>query len=132
MKQLSVFLENKAGRINEVVRILAAAGINMTAFSIAETAEFGIMRLIVSDVELASKVLKEHHFAVSVTDVVCLECPNVAGGLSPVLELLARENVFIDYMYAFAQGESANVVIRPTDIAKCLEIFERNKLRIIQ
>lgn len=123
IKQLSVFIENKTGRINEVAQILGANGINMTAFSLAESLEFGILRLIVSDVELAVKVLKKAHFGVSITDVVCLSCPNAPGALSSILSCLAGENVFIEYMYAFSQGDTANVVIRPTDIDKCLEIL---------
>ncbi len=127
-KQLSVFLENKTGRINEVTRILGAAGINMTAFSIAETADFGILRVIVSDVDKAVAVLRENRYTVKLTDVVCLDCPNVPGALSGVLEHLAEENVFIEYMYAFSRGEIASVVIRPTDIARCVAILEKYHL----
>ncbi|MDR2936536.1 MAG: ACT domain-containing protein [Rikenellaceae bacterium] len=124
-KQLSVFLENKTGRINEVTRILGTAGINMTAFSIAETTDFGILRVIVSDIDKAVAVLRENHYTVRLTDVVCLDCPNVPGALSEVLEHLAGENVFIEYMYAFSRGEIASVVIRPTDIARCVAILEK-------
>lgn len=123
IQQLSVFIENKTGRINEVAQILGANGLNMTAFSLAESADFGILRLIVSDVDLAVKVLKETHFAVSLTDVVCLSCPNVPSALSQILGRLATENVFIEYMYAFSKGDTANVVIKPTDLDKCLAIL---------
>lgn len=123
IKQLSVFIENKTGRINEVTKMLGANGINMTAFSLAENAEFGILRLIVSDVDKAVKVLKDAHFGLSVTDVLCISCPNVPGSLAIILECLAKENIFIEYMYAFSQGDIANVVIRPTDNAKCVEVL---------
>lgn len=126
IKQLSVFIENKTGRINEVTRILAANGVNMTAFSLAESADFGILRLIVSDVELAVRVLKEAHFGISVTEVIGFSCPNSPGALSAVLERLARENIFIEYMYAFSQGDSANIIIRPTDMALCVQILDNN------
>ena len=126
VKQLSVFLENKIGRINDVVRVVAAAGINMTAFSIADNTDFGIMRVIVSDVDKAVKVLHEKGFVVNLTDVVCLDCPNVAGALAKILDLLADEDVFIEYMYAFSQGDTASVVIRPTDTARCLEILYKH------
>ncbi len=116
IKQLSVFIENRTGRINEVTRILEESGINMSAFSLAESADFGILRMIVSDVEGARKALKEAHFGVSTNDVLCITCPNRPGAMHRVLEVLARENVFIEYMYAFSEGEVANVVIRPTDI----------------
>ena len=124
IKQLSVFIENKTGRINEVTRILEEHGINMSAFSLAESADFGILRMIVSDVEGAKRVLKAAHFGVSVTDVICIVCPNVPGAMHRVLEVLAREQVFIEYMYAFSQGKTADVVIRPTDVARAAEILK--------
>ena len=119
IKQLSVFLENKSGRINEVTKALGEQGINMHAFSMAETTDFGILRLIVSDVDRAVEVLRAKNFAVILTDVVCISCPNVAGALAGILERLARHDVFIEYMYAFAQGDKANIVIRPTDLNEC-------------
>ena len=79
IKQLSVFLENKTGRINDVTKTLAKYDINMHAFSMAESTDFGILRLIVSDVEKAVEVLRAENFAVMLTDVVCISCPNVAG-----------------------------------------------------
>lgn len=124
IRQLSVFIENKLGRINEVTKILAANNINMTAFSLAESADFGVLRLIVSDVGKAAEVLKEARFGVSLTDVVALNLKNEAGALSKVMEHLAGQDVFIEYMYAFSQGDSANVVIRPTDVAKCVEALK--------
>ncbi len=127
-KQLSVFIENKTGRINDVTRILGANGINMTAFSIAENADFGIMRIVVSNVENAVKVLREAKFAVSLTDVVCLQCSNTPGSLAKILDALAVENVFIEYMYAFSQGEIASVVIRPTDIETCIKVLEAHNI----
>lgn len=131
IKQLSVFIENKTGRINDVTHILGDNGVNMTAFSLAENADFGILRMVVSDVELAVRVLKEAHFGVSVTDVVCFNCPNKPGALATVLEYLAKENIFIEYMYAFSEGETASVVIRPTDIDKCVEILTFYKCDIL-
>ena len=120
MKQLSVFLENKTGRINELSKTLGKAGINMLAFSMAETSDFGILRLIVSDVEKAVEVLRNGSFAVTVTEVVCINCPNVAGSLSGVLEELAKSDIFIEYMYAFSDGDSANVVILPNNLESCI------------
>lgn len=131
IKQLSVFIENKTGRINEVIQILGTNNINMTAFSLAENDGFGILRLIVSDVDLAVRVLKEAHFGVNVTNVICLRCGNVPGAMAKVLDLLAKEEVFIEYMYAFADGETANVVIRPTDVDRCVDILTRYEVDII-
>ena len=123
IKQLSVFLENKTGRINEVTKIFGKHGINMHAFSMAETTDFGILRLIVSEVDKAVEILREENFAVMLTDVVCISCSNVAGSLSAILEQLAEKEIFIEYMYAFADGDKANVVIRPNDIDKCVEVL---------
>lgn len=123
IKQLSIFLENRTGRINEVARILADNGINMQAFSMAETADFGLLRLIVPDVDKAVEVLRAADIAVMVTDVLCLNCPNVPGALSAVLEKLAANNIFIEYMYAYSDGDSANVIIRPNNIEEAVRIL---------
>lgn len=123
IKQLSVFLENKTGRINEVTKILGKHSINMHAFSMAETTDFGILRLIVSEVDKAVEILRNDNFAVMLTDVVCISCPNVAGSLSAILEKLASKEIFIEYMYAFAEGDKANVVIRPNEIEKCVQVL---------
>ena len=132
IKQLSVFLENKTGRINEVTKILARHSINMQAFSMAETTDFGILRLIVSEVDHAVEILREANFAVMLTDVVCLRCDNVAGSLSVILEQLAENQIFIEYMYAFAEGEQANVIIRPNDITRCVEVLSDCKCNIVK
>lgn len=124
IKQISIFLENKTGRINEVTKILGKNGINMHAFSMAETTDFGILRLIVTEVEKAVEVLRKENFAVMLTDVVCISCPNVAGSLSKILDKLAENDIFIEYMYAFAEGDKANVVIRPNNITNCLKVLE--------
>ena len=119
IKQLSVFLENKTGRINEVTKTLSRHGINMQAFSMAETADFGILRLIVSDVDKAVEVLRDENFAVMLTDVVYMHCPNETGALAGILDRLAQGEVAIEYMYAFAEGDMAHIVVRPTDIELC-------------
>lgn len=124
IKQLSVFLENKTGRINDVTRILGKHGINMHAFSMAETTDFGILRLIVSEVEKAVEILRDANFAVMLTDVICIKCSNTAGALSYILEQLSEKEIFIEYMYAFADGEQANVVIRPNDIDRCVKTLQ--------
>ena len=123
IKQLSIFLENRTGRINEVAKILGDNGINMQAFSMAETADFGLLRLIVPDVDKAAEVLREANFAVMVTDVLCISCSNVPGALSAVLERLASNDVFIEYMYAFSDGDVANVVIRPNKIEEAVKVL---------
>lgn len=130
-KQLSVFLENKTGRLNDVTKILSKANINMRAFSVADNSDFGILRLLVDDPDAAKKVLKENGFAVSLTDVIALDIDNSAGSLDKILDLFAEANVYIEYMYAFSDGARANVAIKPDDMAKAIEILKNNKIQII-
>ena len=105
-KQLSVFLENKSGRLTEVTEALGAAGIN-------------------------HKVLKEAHFAVKITDVIGFVCPNTSGSLAIVLKHLSDNGVFIEYMYSFANGDVATVVIRPTDLEACDKILAEKKVELM-
>lgn len=128
IKQVSVFLENKSGRLNEVTRILGDAGINLSAFTIADTSDFGILRIIVSDPEKARKVLKENHFSVQITDVVLAKSPNKPGGLARMLNILQQEEVFIEYMYAFSmRDDEATIVIRPSNVQKCMEVLQDHR-----
>lgn len=125
-KQVSVFLENKSGRLNEVTRILGEAGINISAFSIADTSDFGVLRMIVPDPDKAVEVLKAHYFSVRTTPVVLMNVPNKPGTLARALQLLSDENIFIEYLYAFSMSEdSAVVVIRPSEIDRCVEVLTR-------
>ena len=130
-KQLSIFLENKSGRLTEVTDVLGEAGVNLSAMSIADNSDFGILRCIVSDPEKAYKVLKEEHFAVKITDVIGFTCPNTSGSLAVVLKYLSDRGVFIEYMYSFANGDVANIVIRPTDLDSCEKILEEKKVDLM-
>jgi hypothetical protein len=133
IKQLSVFLENKSGRLNEVATLLGQAGINMSAFSVADTSEFGILRMIVSDPETACGELKKAGFTVRLTEVVCLHSPNVPGALSKALNILAGEGVFIEYLYAFSMDkDSANIVLKPEDIQKCIQVLRDHQLELVR
>ena len=111
--------------------MLAKEGINLSALCIAENADFGILRGIVSDPDRAYKALKDNHFAVNVTDVVGISCPNVPGALATVLGYLSAEGVFIEYMYSFANNNVANVVIRPSDLDKCIEVLKEKKVDLL-
>jgi hypothetical protein len=127
-KQVSVFLENKLGRLNEVAHILGDAGINISAFTVADTSDFGVVRLIVSDPAKACDALKENHFSVRTTDVVLVNSPNKPGALSHMLQILNNEEIFIEYLYAFSMNDdNAVFVIRPSDIDKCMERLEKYK-----
>ena len=132
IKQLTVFLENRTGRINEVAKILGACGINMKAFSMAETSDFGLLRLIVPEVDKAVQVLRDASFAVMLTEVVCINATNEPGALSGILEKLSENDIFIEYMYAFSEGETANIVIRPNDIDRCIDILAKCHCELLQ
>jgi len=133
IKQLSVFLENKTGRLNEVTQILGNAGINMSAFSVADTSEFGILRMIVSDPEKALSILKEAEFSVRLTDVICLNSPNEAGALARALNILSGESVFIEYLYAYSMDDkSANIVLKPDNIQKCIEVLQAHQMELVK
>ena len=106
-KQLSIFLENKSGRLTEVTEVLAKEGVNLSALCIAENADFGILRGIVSEPDKAYKALKDNHFAVNVT------------------------GVFIEYMYSFANGQTANVIIRPNDMENCIRVLTEKKVDLL-
>ena len=130
-KQLSIFLENKKGRFTEVAKLLGEEGVNMTAFTVSENSDFGILRLIVSDTEKAIRVLRDHKYAVSEADVICLGCPNQPGALGRVMDVITQAGLFIEYMYAFSEGESANVIIRPDNLNACVDVLTANKLELL-
>jgi hypothetical protein len=111
VEQISVFLENKSGRLAEVMRVLGSAGVNIRALSIADTSDFGILRVIVNDNEKALKALKDNDFTVSKTEVVAVEVPDTPGGLAGILDLLEKQNVNVEYMYAFIERSSDNAII---------------------
>jgi hypothetical protein len=126
-KQVSVFLENKLGRLNEITRILGDAEINISAFTIADTSDFGVLRMIVPDPDKAVEVLKTNGFSVQTTRVVLMKTPNKPGTLARALQILSGENIFIEYLYAFSMDEdSAVVVIRPSEIERCMEVLDRH------
>ena len=117
IKQLSIYLENKPGKLAEALRFIKEAGINIRALSLADTSEFGILRLITSDLEKAEELLSQQALVKS-TDVIAVEVDDRSGGLLEILEVLNQANVNIDYMYAFtARVKSAYAVLRVDDCA---------------
>ena len=131
IKQLSVFLENRLGRFSQITKIFSEAGINMKAFTVSENAEFGVLHLIVSDPEKACALLREKSFAATLNDVICLQCPDVPGALEVALAAITEAGISIEYMYAFAQGSTASVIIRPNDLDKCIEVLSENKFKTL-
>jgi len=123
VEQISIFIENKSGRLAEVTGILGAAGVNIRALSLADTSDFGILRLIVNDRETANRILKEKGFTVSKTEVVAIEVPDRPGGLSDILATLDSEGINVEYMYAFVErcGENAVIIFRFDETEKAIQ-----------
>lgn len=132
IKQLSVFLENKTGRLTEMTKILSENNINISAFSIADTADFGIVRCIVSKPDEAIKALKEKHFSVNITDVVCMIVPHEPGGLHKALKILSDNNVPVEYIYAFAFDNAASVVIRSESNEEVIRVLQANQMKLVK
>ena len=132
-EQLSVFLENRAGRLAEVIHTLAEAGINIRALSLADTSDFGILRMIVCDHEKAKEVLKEKGFTLGRTSVVAVEVPDEPGGLDSVLQLVSSNGINVEYMYAFIQREHGRAVMifRFDKVDEAVELLVRHKFAII-
>lgn len=124
-EQLSVFLENRAGRLAEVTQTLSDAGINIRALSLADTSDFGILRMIVCDQEKAKVVLKEKGFTLGRTSVVAVEVPDTPGGLNDVLHLVSKHTINVEYMYAFVQRaqESAVMIFRFDKVDQAVDVL---------
>jgi hypothetical protein len=133
VEQISIFLENRAGRLSEVTRVLTEADINIRALSLADTSDFGILRLIVSDYEKAKKVLKEAGFTVGRTTVVAVEVTDKPGGLHAILKLLSGRGINVEYMYAFVQqsGKNAVLIFRFDKIDQAIEVLTENNMKVI-
>jgi hypothetical protein len=131
IKQLSVFLENRSGRLTEVTGALFESQINIVAQCVAESSDFGILRMVVSNPELALSVLRAKGFSVQVTEVLCLTTPNTPGSLHRALQVLSAAGISIDYMYAFAIGDHAFVALRTTDVAKSIEVLRKHEQTLL-
>lgn len=133
VKQVSVFLENRAGRLAEVTGILADHNVNIRALSLADSADFGILRLIVDDVERAKGILKKEGMTVGETDVVAVEVPDRPGGLAHLLRVFKDENVNVEYMYAFvkAPSRSAVMIFRFEDPQGAVEVLQARGIRTL-
>ena len=133
IKQISVFFENKPGRLGEVTKVLADAGINLRAISIADTAEFGILRLIVNDYEKAAEALNKANFITRVTNVAAVEIEDKPGSLAKVMDIFKTANVNIEYLYASLEGKQgkAVVIFKLGDHDKGLRLIEENKISMV-
>jgi hypothetical protein len=134
VEQISIFLENKSGRLAEVTSVLAAAGVNIRALSLAETADFGILRLIVDQIDRAKQALKDNGFTIGKTEVVALEVPDRPGGLAEIVRILGAAEINVEYMYAFVQRSKDNaiVIFRFDELDKAIEVLTGAGVRVLR
>ncbi len=133
VEQISIFLENRAGRLSEVTQTLSRAGINIRALSLADTSDFGILRLIVSDNEKAKAALKEQGFTVGRTTVVPVEVQDSPGGLHAILDILSGNGINVEYMYAFVQqsGKNAVLIFRFDRTDQAIETLQEHGITVL-
>ncbi len=132
IKQLSIFLENKSGRLTEVTEALASAQINISAFSIADTSEFGVLRMIVNKPDAAEKILKTKGISVHITEVIGFIVPDEPGGLHRALQILSSEEISVEYMYAFTLGDRASVILRTDAIQQAIAALQKHKMELLK
>lgn len=134
VKQISVFLENKSGRLEEVTKILAGNNIDIRALSLADTRDYGILRLIVNDHLKANKLLKDSGFTVQETDVVAAEVPDKPGGLAGILRALNAKNISVEYMYAFVErkGDKAIMIFRFENVDEAIEALKNSDVKLLK
>ena len=132
IKQISLFVENRPGRMAKVAKTLSDAGVNIRALTIAEAGDFGVIRMVVDDPENGYKVLKESAFTVSMTDVLVVEMKDTPGGLYEIVNTLGQSTVNVDYAYAFvtAKAEKAMLILRVDDIAKARKVLSEMGVKI--
>ena len=133
VEQISIFLENKPGGLEHVTKVLADANINIRALSLADTTDFGILRLIVNDVDTAKNVLKENGLTVGRTTVVAVEVPDHPGGLHGILKALSDNGINVEYMYAFVErsGENAVMIFRFDSTDSAIDVLLKNGITVL-
>lgn len=126
IRQISVFLENRPGRLSALCRTLADGGINLSTLMLSETGEFGLLRLITPDPDKAKKIVETAGYAVTVTDVVALQVPDRPGGLASVLNALEPHGISVEYMYAFAMrtGGDAVMIFRFGEMDRAISVLQ--------
>lgn len=134
VRQVSIFLENRSGRLAKIASALGSADINIRAMSLADTSDFGILRLVVTDTEKAVEILKDHGFTVRVTDVVAAAIPDIPGALGNLLSIMEHVGLNVEYMYAFVQKslDEAILIFRFDDPDRALETLLENDIMVLE
>jgi hypothetical protein len=129
--QLSIFLENKSGRLTDVLEVLGAENIKITALSVADTAEFGILRIIVSEPEKARELLKKNDFTVNITDVISVIAPNEAKHYAKVLRILSDLNISVEYTYAFSVEDKSIIILRCSNNLDAINALKSHEMELL-
>ena len=134
VEQISVFLENKSGRLSEVTAILAEAQVNIRALALADTSDFGVLRLIVDDKDKAIGTLKDNGFTVGKTEVLAVEVEDRPGGLNTILNILKTNGINVEYMYAYVRhtGQNAVMIFRFDNIAAAIEVLSAEGITVLE
>lgn len=131
IKQLTVFIENRAGRLEQVTQVLKDNNINIVSVSLADTSDYGLLRLILSDPDKAVKVLKESGFSAMITDVIAVKLTQHVGKLGELLAIFSNANVNVEYMYGLTSGdENASIVVKTSDQKKALEVIQASSFEL--
>ncbi|NLP15556.1 MAG: amino acid-binding protein [Clostridiales bacterium] len=131
IKQLSVFIENKEGRLEGVTQVLKEHNINIASFSLADTAEYGMLRMIVSDPDEGRRVLKEEGFSTKLTDVIAVKIPQKPGTLHEVLKILFEAGLSVEYMYTLATaGRDTSIIMKASDLTKALDVLKQHEYEV--
>ena len=131
IRQLSVFLENKTGHLNQILSVLAKYNINIIALTVADSSDYGILRAIVSDPEKALQILRSEQFTVRVHDIFSLEMDAAPGSMSKILDLFTAADICIEYVYAFSFGSKSILMLRTDKCEEAVNVIEQNKLKLI-
>jgi len=126
IQQLSVFLENREGRLDDVLKVLSQNDVNIVALSLADTSDYGMLRMVVSDPNKGRTALKEAGITAMLTDVVALRVPHATGSLSKAMHQIVEGKVNVEYMYAFANGTDAAAVLKSDDPARVTDILKNS------
>lgn len=132
IKQLTIFVQNEAGKLAEVARFLGDHGINIKAMTVADAQDFGIFRLIVQRPEQALELFQKNDFAVSLTDVICLNTKNEPCALANAIDILAENGINVEYMYGYEIAKKANIFFRVDDTERALEILDKHKYSLLK
>lgn len=132
IKQLSVFIENREGRLEEVLDVLKQNNVNIVSLSLADTSDYGLLRLLVTNPEVGKKALSENGFSAMLTDVLGVKLCHRVGYLQELLEVICQNNINIEYMYALSTGtDDASIVIKTSDLAKAAEVLKKTEVELV-